>query len=88
MSDEGDCFAFPSKDDPYMYGGMTMRQYYAVHAPPLPSFMRESLVRQCMEKSGGDAPEAEKIAAYCMARWAFRYADEMIRVSRRKPDEP
>lgn len=54
--------------------GMTLRDYFAAHAPALPAKVREAFTRSLQ----GDGADLKEHAQVC-ARWARLYADAMLK---------
>lgn len=54
-------------------GGMTLRDYFAAHAPALPPDIRNAFSKSLR----GDGADLQEHAKVC-ARWAHLYADAML----------
>jgi hypothetical protein len=58
--------------------GMTLRDYFAAHAPKVPLHARNALHRIYFRRTEGDIDIATE-AAKAQAHWSYLYADEMIK---------
>lgn len=60
-------------------GGMSLRDYFAAHAPEMPPTMLANAEEQAHQKSGGNAIEAQRMLAGLEATWRFRFSRAMLR---------
>lgn len=70
--------------------GMSLRDYFAAHAPPMPEYLRleaEVQSRAAAHAQPDDIDAWQGIYAYLLAKWATRYADAMLK-ARMFPTKP
>lgn len=65
----------PDVKGPEQWEGMTLRDYFAAHAPALPAPIRDAFVKALKR---GDEVDLEVHAKVC-ARWSVLYADAMLK---------
>lgn len=67
--------------------GMSLRDYLAAHAAPMPPSMIAAAQAAAVERKGGP-DEWQPIYLYLQAKWSYRYADQMLRARKvAKPEE-
>jgi hypothetical protein len=71
------------------YGGMSLRQYLAAHAPALPMEFEQAAVSVASEQAcvDDDPDKWQGLYLHLVAKWNYRYADTMIKVGKAVPSE-
>lgn len=60
--------------------GMTLRDYFASRAPAMPGEFAQSALEASRQKASDPPDEWQGVYLYLQAKWAYRYADAMLRV--------
>ena len=74
--------AFPTAQSQFhdgLVGGMTLRDYFAAHSPPMPSDLG-ALALEAADVDNPDKTHGEKcdVLLPIVAEWRYRYADAML----------
>lgn len=64
--------------------GMSLRDYFAAHAPPMPADIARDAWGASQERAGGSGTKAENLMAYLDAKWRYRHADAMLKAREKR----